>query len=122
MAMPCPCFSMRRSRKGCFPFLGRSTNGFTQWRAEMLRALVESAARFEDLPPAGYERVKIRWVIDLCQGAAQAALTGPFEIEKFAPVRGERSGKVSESNLKPAQLVDNAKRSEEHTSELQSLR
>ena len=75
----------------------------------MLRALVESAARFEDLPPAGYERVKIRWVIDLCQGAAQAALTGPFEIEKFAPVRGERSGKVSESNLKPALLVDNAK-------------
>jgi CRISPR-associated protein Csd1 len=75
----------------------------------MLRSLVESAARFEGLPPIGYERIEIRWVIDLCQGAEQAALTGPFEIEKFAPVRGERSGKVSESNLKPALLVDNAK-------------
>jgi CRISPR-associated protein Csd1 len=36
-------------------------------------------------------------------------LTGSFEIEKFVPVRGERSGKVSESNLKPALFVDNAK-------------
>lgn len=75
----------------------------------MLRALVESAAGFEELPPIGYERVKIRWVVDLCQGAAQADLTGSFEIEKFVPVRGERSGKVSESNLKPALFVDNAK-------------
>ena len=75
----------------------------------MLRALVESAARFEELPPIGYDRVNVRWVIDLSQGAGQAALTGPFEIEKFAPVRGERAGKVSEGNLKPALLVDNAK-------------
>jgi len=75
----------------------------------MLRALVESAAGFEELPAIGYDRVKIRWVVDLSEGAEKAALTGPFEIEKLAPVRGERSGKVSESNLKPALLVDNAK-------------
>src|ERR1039457_931162 len=109
MAIPCPYFSMRRFSVGCFPLRARSTNGFTHWRTEMLRALVESAARFEELPPIGYDRVEIRWVVDLGQGAAQAALTGPFEIEKFAPVRGERSGKVSGSNLKPALLVDNAK-------------
>jgi CRISPR-associated protein Csd1 len=78
----------------------------------MLRALVESATRFQELAPVGYDRVSIRWVIDLSRGPAHADLTGPFErgvIEKFVPVRGDRTGTVSETNLKAALLVDNAK-------------
>ncbi len=77
----------------------------------MLKALVESAPGFERLSPIGYEQVSIRWVIDVSQGPGQAELLGPYErgdLAMFVPVRGEKSGTVSESNLKPGLLVENA--------------
>src|SRR5271157_257327 len=108
----CHFFSTPRSSEGSSPFPRGSTTAFTNWRVEMLRALVESATTFPELAPVGYNRVSIRWVIDLSRGPAHADLTGPFErgaIEKYVPVRGDRAGTVSETNLKAALLVDNAK-------------
>jgi CRISPR-associated protein Csd1 len=71
----------------------------------MLKALVESVARFEELPPSGYGPVKIQWVIDLSRGPAQAVLTG-FEkgaVTLSAPVRRDRT-----SGVKASLLVDKA--------------
>jgi CRISPR-associated protein Csd1 len=73
---------------------------------EMLRALVESAAGFEELPPTGYGWVDIRWVIDISEGPAQAGLEGPYQkgtVKRSAPVRRDRT-----SGIRPSFLVDNA--------------
>lgn len=76
----------------------------------MLRALIESAARFPELPPDGYESGEIRWVIEIGLDGISASLL-PFDkgqLKRMLPTRGDRSGKVSEDNLKPALLVDRA--------------
>lgn len=71
----------------------------------MLRALVESAPGFEELPPTGYGWVDIQWVIDISAGPAQAGLEGYKKgtVKKRAPVRRDRT-----SGVRPAFLVDNA--------------
>ena len=78
----------------------------------MLRALVESASRFNhELSALGYEKRSINWVIDIDPNTGNASLVGPYrnrELSKSVPTRGERSGKASEENLKPALLVDKA--------------
>ena len=73
----------------------------------MLSALVESAAGFEDLPPAGYGWVDIQWVIDISRGAAQAGLEGPYKkgtVKRRAPIRRDRT-----NSIRPSFLVDNAR-------------
>jgi len=75
----------------------------------MLRALIESAARFPDLAPPGYEPGEIRWVIEIDAHSANGSLVSIENARaRNLPVRGDRSGKVSEKNLKPALLVDKA--------------
>jgi CRISPR-associated protein Csd1 len=75
----------------------------------MLRALVESAPRFE-LPPDGYEVGEIRWIVEIDPRSDRAEIVprGKGELRKMLPTLGDRAGKVSEDNLKPALLVDNA--------------
>jgi len=77
----------------------------------MLRSLVESAGRFEDLPPTGYDDIDIRWVIEIGHKPGEAKLEGPYakgDLRKLAPVRGDRAGKVAKKNVKPSLLVDKA--------------
>jgi len=75
----------------------------------VLRALIESAGQFSGLAEVGYDKVRINWILDL---ARDPRLLGPFRkddaVEKRAPVVGDRSGTVSETNSKPALLVDKA--------------
>jgi len=73
----------------------------------MLRALVESAGRFEDLRPTGFEEVEIRWVIELGRQPGEATLV-KGDLRKPVPVLGDRSGKVAKKNVKPSLLVDKA--------------
>jgi CRISPR-associated protein Csd1 len=77
----------------------------------VLRALVESAGRFPGLPPHGYEWGDIRWVfeIDARTSDAQLVLFGKGDLIRMLPTRGDRSGQVSEQNLKPALLADRAR-------------
>lgn len=78
----------------------------------MLSALVKSAARFQDvLSPVGYEERSIKWVIDIDPTTGHGMLRGPYGrgvLSKNIPSRGDRSGTISEDNLKPALLVDKA--------------
>jgi hypothetical protein len=76
----------------------------------MLRALVESSARFSDLPPIGYEEKNIKWVLDIDSSTGRVDLLGYDKdtLRKLVPTRGDRSGTVSEDNLKPALFVDRA--------------
>jgi CRISPR-associated protein Csd1 len=77
----------------------------------LLRALVESSARFSDLPPVGYEEADIKWVLDFDSLGERVDLLGPYDratLRKRVPTRGDRSGTVSEDNLKPALFVDRA--------------
>jgi len=76
----------------------------------MLRALVESAERFEDLSAVGYEDRDIDWVIELGREAGEASLSDfrKAGVRKSVPVRGDRAGKASEDNRKAAMLVDKA--------------
>src|ERR1017187_3543654 len=97
---------MPRFSAGCFPSPLRTINGCTHWRAEMLRALVESAAGFEELPPTGYGWVDIQWVVDISGGPTQAGLEGPYKkgaVKRRAPVCRDRT-----SGIRPAFLVDSA--------------
>ena len=77
----------------------------------MLRALVSSVERFKDeLAPLGYEKADIRWVIDIDPDTGVANLL-PFkkgDLQRVVPIRGDRSGKASEENSKPALLTDRA--------------
>lgn len=78
----------------------------------MLRALIESAERFSGrLPSVGYGEHRINWVVQLGPNEADISIGGPYrneEIMRQAPVLGDKSGTVTESNLKPALLVDRA--------------
>jgi CRISPR-associated protein Csd1 len=76
----------------------------------MLKALVESAGRFEELPAVGYEKRGIDWEVVLEREAGKARLSDFREagVSKWAPVRGDRSGKASEDNVKAALLADKA--------------
>ena len=77
----------------------------------MLRALIESADQFNNLAEVGYDAVRINWILNLAETGAGPELLGPFRrdaIEVHAPVVGDRSGTVSETNSKPALLVDRA--------------
>lgn len=76
----------------------------------MLRALVDAGKEFPDLCPHGYDAGEIRWVLEINPRDHTASLVR-FEkgqLKKYLPVRGDRSGKVSEDNLKPALLADKA--------------
>ena len=76
----------------------------------MFKALIESTERFSNkMSPIGYDKVSIKWIIDL---TGSPKVEGPYkkgEFERYVPVVGDRSGTVSEENLKPALLVDKAK-------------
>src|SRR5436305_1103564 len=77
----------------------------------MLRALIQSAARFPDLPPIGYEKFDIRWVVEIDSSVKHADMLVPFDrgaLQKLVPTRGDRSGSVTEGNSKPALFVDRA--------------
>jgi len=75
----------------------------------MLRALVASAGRFPNIAPHGYETGEIRWVLEIQPGGDCSLVRyGKGELKKELPTRGDRSGTVSEDNLKPALLVDRA--------------
>jgi CRISPR-associated protein Csd1 len=76
----------------------------------MLRALVSAAAQFSGLTPRGYAEAGIRWLIEI-NGSGHGASLVPFErdqLVKAIPIRGDRSGEVSEDNMKAALLVDRA--------------
>jgi CRISPR-associated protein Csd1 len=81
----------------------------TRWSNPVLKELVAAAARFQGLPPRGYSELEIRWVLDIAPDGTSASLV-PFEkgLRKAVPVRGDRSGEVSEDNMKAALLVDRA--------------
>lgn len=77
----------------------------------MLKALMDAAPRFEeDVSPIGYKPRDIHWVIDIdpTTRKAEAKTYRKGELTKAVPVRGDRTGKVSENNLKPALAADNA--------------
>jgi CRISPR-associated protein (Cas_Csd1) len=77
----------------------------------LLSALVESSAQFSGLAPIGYERMGIRWVVEIDSPTGAVGVLGPFEkgtLDKNVPTRGDRSGTVAEGNMKPALLVDRA--------------
>jgi CRISPR-associated protein Csd1 len=75
----------------------------------MLKALIESASQFPQLPPDGYEEGEIRWILELNEaGSANLVWCEKGSVRKKLPMRGDRSGKVSEENVKPALLVDKA--------------
>ncbi len=79
----------------------------------MLRELKEVFHRFRKegalLPPA-YKKKNVSWFIRLEEG--KATLEGPYKGEEVEPIPApdrQRSGKASESNLKPYLLVDDAR-------------
>ncbi len=79
----------------------------------MLYELIEFATKLQTekkMPPLCYEKKQINWIIDL--SGETPYLKGPFEKGEYrmieAPIR-QRSGQVSEKNLKPYLLVDDAR-------------
>lgn len=79
----------------------------------MLYELIELAdqlQRKKKMPPLCYEKKLINWIIDL--SGATPYLKGPFEKGEYrmieAPIR-QRSGQLSENNVKPYLLVDDAR-------------
>jgi len=79
----------------------------------LIRALVESADRFqgEKLLEVGYEYRPINWIIEFDPSSEKITLKGRYKDEmiRSVPMRADRSGKVSRSNIKPNLFVDNAR-------------
>lgn len=79
----------------------------------MLQELVEVAKRLaneQDFLPGTYRYKQPRWIIDLADGMMQ--LEGPYrrgEIRALPAPDRYRSGSVSEGNLKPYLLIDDAR-------------
>jgi CRISPR-associated protein Csd1 len=63
------------------------------------------------MPPIGYEEVDIKWVVDIDPSSERVDMLGPYDrdtVRKRVPTRGDRSGKASEDNEKPALFIDRA--------------
>ena len=77
-----------------------------------LNALLDSADRFrDDLLPLGYEWRRVRWIVDVAaddSGEVRMIDRGKDAAFLAVPMRGDRTGTPSESNLKPSLLVDKA--------------
>lgn len=79
----------------------------------MLYELVELGQKLQErvkFPPISYKPKHVQWIIDL--SSEQPRLLGPYKRGEFriveAPDR-QRSGKVSQENLKPYLLMDDAR-------------
>ncbi|UPT60088.1 type I-C CRISPR-associated protein Cas8c/Csd1 [Geobacillus thermoleovorans] len=83
------------------------------WRDKMLYKLIELAAKLQRekrLPPISYRPKFINWIIDL--SGDQPHLKGPFRRGEYRSVAAPfrlRQGKVTEDNLKPYLLADDAR-------------
>jgi CRISPR-associated protein Csd1 len=79
----------------------------------MLSALVEAAQRFRSegkLPPSGYKPKTPKWIINL--DSTRITVEGPYGRRDIRPVPApdrQRSAKVTERNLKPFLLIDDAR-------------
>ena len=77
-------------------------------RLTLLKSLIDSARRFNNLAKIGYDEIRIRWILDLEGPCPRLLDFRKTPIIRLAPVVGDRSGTVSDTNSKPALLADKA--------------